>query len=233
MKDTPLLMIQDMVSKTLEDIKTKTRRVVKFPWASKLGQWESSAVGGEGTFIIGPGGEKLATQEQSCMWHTRTGKVICCPYGKPGDRLWIKETHYRYGKWIKNGLSKTGRQRWKFKALSNEVRYFDNPPVNGTIKGHGKGWHKRPSIFMPRWATRLWLEITDIRVERLQDITHADAKAEGVTRGKYYPGAHREPETYRETFTGLWDSINAERDGGAYAWNKNPWVWVITFRRLS
>ena len=219
MKNTPLLMIQDMVSKTLEDLKTMTRRVLKEPF-------EISASG----FITKRRGNERFTPYE-------------CPYGKPGDRLWIKETHYRYGKWIKNGLSKTGRQKWKFKPLSNEIKYFDSVP-DMLATGRRQGWHKRPSIFMPKWATRLWLEITDIRVERLHDISEKDAEAEGVETNTpdvrdgewfhYGRGLDDFPAfSAKESFESLWDLINAERNGGAYAWDKNPWVWVITFKRVD
>ena len=103
------------------------------------------------------------------------------PYGQPGDYIYVRETHYRYGWWKRNGISKTGKQKWTFVSIDREVRYFDNPPdVVRCNSYRAKGWYKRPAIFMPRWASRITLEITAVRVERVQDISEGDAKKEGV-----------------------------------------------------
>ena len=93
----------------------------------------------------------------------------------------------------------------------------------------------KPSIFMPRWASRITLEIEDVRVERLQEITEEDAKAEGIFAYGYEAGLCGEGSiielpTYIEPFMELWDSLNAKR---GYGWAENPWVWVISFRRIE
>ena len=166
------------------------------------------------------------------------------PYGIAGDKLWVKETHYRYGKWIKNGKSKlTGRQKWKFKALTKEVKYYDNAPDYKGSNYRNKAWYKRPSIFMPRWASRIDLEITGIKVEHVQDISEADAKAEGVQMETadppffYVPGDWPTHITAVETdegrvssFKKLWDYINEER---GYGWALNPWVWTVEFKKVE
>lgn len=93
----------------------------------------------------------------------------------------------------------------------------------------------KPSIHMPRWASRITLEVTKVRVQRVQDITEADAVSEGVVQEcnghRLYPGtgAARARETARQAFVRLWDSLNRKR---GYSWESNPWVWAITFRRL-
>lgn len=91
-------------------------------------------------------------------------------------------------------------------------------------KGKGRKW--KPSIHMPRWASRINLEITDIRVERLQEINEEDAKHEGVKR---INAGDFGMETWSSAFRNLWDSINSKR---GYGWDTNPWVWVIEFKRI-
>lgn len=146
---------------------------------------------------------------------------IPCRYGKVGDSLWCKETHYRFGYWIKNGLTKTGRQKWTFKSENKEVRYFDNPPDEVKPNSYRKqAWYKRPAIFMPRWASRITLEITNTRVERVQDINEKDAIKEGI---------HSETGDHLILFQRLWDIINTKR---GFSWESNPWCWVIEFKRV-
>jgi hypothetical protein len=211
MKETSILMIEEMASKTLDDIKTMTRRVIGDVWQLLRPD--------NGPHLWAYGFK----YDEGSTTHGNPYK-LACPYGGPGDRLWVKETHYRYGHWIKNGLTETGRQRFKFYALTDEVRFFDNKP-DKLAKVNQTGWHKRPSIFLPKRFARLWLEIVSIRAERLQDITEKDIAAEG----RHF-NQRNSPLYWMEQ---LWDSINAERQGGAYAWDKNPPVWVIEFRRLE
>ena len=119
---------------------------------------------------------------------TQEGLNIKCPYGQAGDRLGVKETHYRYGRWIKNGYTKSGALAWKFFPTTDEVLYSDDAPSKlhpnlireEIYMARLSDWYKRPSIFLPKKYIRIWLEITEIRVERLQEITEADAKAEGA-----------------------------------------------------
>jgi hypothetical protein len=150
--------------------------------------------------------------------------VKACPYGQPGDRFWVKETHYKYGKWIKDGYNAKGKQRWRFRALTAECRYADNPPQDVKPSSYRKeAWYRRPSIFMRREYSRVTLEITGVRVERVQDISIRDAIAE---LGGYAQGVANEQVHFME----LWDSINAKR---GYPWKSNPWVWVVGFRKLA
>jgi hypothetical protein len=131
-----------------------------------------------------------------------------CPYGQLGDRLWVRESH------------------WYFKdKYDHETGYF--PPkltveyVEFRADGDSdrRGWY--PSIHMPRWASRILLEITGVRVERLQGISEADALAEGVSNTLHLPGGRFANENYAH----LWWTING--DG---SWEANPWVWVIEFK---
>jgi len=125
-----------------------------------------------------------------------------CPHGQPGDRLWVRETwqHNPYGGIV-------------YRAGS------------GILNCDGRGW--RSPICMPRWASRITLEITAVRVERVQDISEEDAMSEGAmfcNHGVEHDGMH-----YRCGFCALWNSLNAKR---GYGWDTNPWVWVLAFKRL-
>lgn len=148
-----------------------------------------------------------------------------CKHGQPGERLWVKETHQAHP------------------IYGSPVYAADYQTDNNPVKI--EGWPWRPSIFMPRRWSRITLEITDVRVERLQDISEADALAEGVNPedttvgtgeidGKivpWFPGAYH-PHfikliTHRSAYACLWDSLNAKR---GFGWETNPWVWAITFK---
>jgi hypothetical protein len=157
------------------------------------------------------------------------------PFGVVGDRLWVRETFYcddyRYPDAPIDEMSKTLEYR-----ASHECRNWEAgcPCRPGDASG-GSCW--RPSIHMPRWASRITLEVTGVRVERLQDITDYDARAEGVELGKLVPGlVNGEPAQVavfdpRFAFAFLWDSINGKRPG--CSWEANPWVWCVEFRRSA
>jgi hypothetical protein len=147
-------------------------------------------------------------------------------YGKPGDRLWVKEGHWRH-------LSSPDVRRDRPGDIGG-VMYEDEHDDPGLIIGRAY-FKRRPSIHMPRWASRITLEIVGVRVERVQDITEADAIAEGVST---------DPADYRFVIDGkpaeskfiqasyafglLWNQIN----GKTHPWSSNPWVWVVEFRRV-
>ena len=146
--------------------------------------------------------------ESGFQWHGKHGESSVFPYplGTVGDRIWVRET------WARYNVDQDSHDL-AYRATTPE----DWPP-NGAI------W--RPSVHMPRWASRILLEITNVRVERLNDISEEDAKAEGVS-----PSAHTitPPEAvYRVGFGELWRSIYGDEN-----WEKNPWVWVIEFKRVQ
>lgn len=184
-----------------------------------------------------------------------------CPYGMPGDRLWIKET-WRVAAW----RCDEKKVACDYKASPEEIRtpwiflqhetYCDvkkrqldalhcrgiKPDDNGVFRwDYGKAplpW--RPSIHMPYWASRITLEITGVRVERLQDISDNDALEEGISESIYYDAAEHAliggatlegHSVERCAFAGLWDSINGKRPG--CSWQDNPWVWVIEFKKVQ
>lgn len=145
-----------------------------------------------------------------------------CRYGVPGDRLWVRETWAAYDQ-----QSINDREREGIFYRANDAKVYDSDGA----------W--RSSMFMPRWASRITLEVTGIRVQRLQDISEADAIAEGIEQvdkaddGKPLWRLYgREPwntVSARTSYQSLWDSINAKRA----PWSSNSWVWVIAFRRIA
>lgn len=207
MKVSPILMAEDMVVATLDGVKDRTRRIVKLPHSNPLGSWEPTTVGGQGVTDFASN----SVPERVAIWHTRTGDCLACPHGETGDLLWVRETFYpvypqdpNYN----NGLPIEYDYRATYK--------------NGDRLGDYWGPKKwTPSIYMPRRASRLTLEITEVRVERLQDITDDDAKREGVSKTPWW---EFDPCT---AFMYLWDALNLER---GYGWETNPWVWVLAYK---
>jgi hypothetical protein len=167
---------------------------------------------------------------------------LYCPYGRPGDRLWVRETWgYRGAAWT---LGEEHKTVWIEYAADGSQADIQRPkddesgipqprdirPDEDYVDDYYNGYltrywkQNRPSIHMPRWASRITLEVTGVRVERLQDISEADAHAEGI------PGdlLHRAQGWSPRAFQLLWELIN-----GAESWNTNPWVWVVEFRRIE
>lgn len=185
-KERPILFSGPMVRAILDGTKTQTRRVVK----------------PQPTAGFDPYG--------SPMYATPAGpRIIPCPYGIPGDRLWGRETFAQGVEGCDGGIS--------YRA--------DHADPKGDGPAHPMKW--RPSIFMPRAASRILMEITDVRVQRLQEISEDDARAEGCAPVVNDDGSV-DCGTRKTTFSLLWESIN-----GAGSWHANPWVWAITFRRLQ
>ncbi len=136
---------------------------------------------------------------------------IDCPYGQVGDRLWVRETHY---------LCVDADQK-----LRGDTVYKASEANPDICKGE---W--RPSIHMPRWASRILLEITEVRVERVQEISEEDAVAEGCRESWSAHSSATVRYTARHEFKELWDSLNAKR---GFGWDFNPWVWVILFKLVN
>jgi hypothetical protein len=196
MKERPILFSSEMVRAILDGRKTQTRLVVKpqpetsFPFAKciKWGEMESD----RGIWGV-PG------------WGT---SVRRCPYGQPGDCLWVRET-------------------WCPTMDGAEVAYYKATIDQQIVKG--PKW--KPSIHMPRWASRIALEVTGVRVERVQDISEGDAIAEGIEpHFAAIAEMSHDAISPESEFALLWDSINAKR---GYSWDSNPWVWVVEFKVLN
>ena len=188
-----------MVRALLDGRKTQTRRIVKNP-----------------DYYGCLTGDCPHTLQEEC----NQALTEASPYGQPGDRLWVRETHRINGT--------MGGPRVTYRA-DNAERFPKAPDTSSAWIADDNHW--RPSIFMPHWASRITLELTGVRVECLRDISEEDALAEGVE--PYTPGptgmARGEPqEMPSAAYRTLWEQIN-----GAGSWDKNPpWVWVLTFRRL-
>ena len=145
-----------------------------------------------------------------------------CPYGKVGDKLWVKET---WADFI--CISSTEKSKGKGEKNPFYKADYGKNDFEYNIK---KCW-KSP-YFMPRWASRILLEITGIRVERLQEISENDAKAEGVISNeeRFKIKSQSIVNKYRWQYRELWDSLNKKR---GYGWDTNPYVWVLTFKQLN
>jgi hypothetical protein len=189
-----------MVRAILEGRKTQARRVVKWTGIDGL----NLSFSGLSASNIAGTRWALMSMGASC-WQER-GHADC-PYGVPGDRLWVRETFYHMeGGPIRDAVGGV------MDVMEDEIVY--RADGNRLLK-----W--TPSIHMPRWASRITLELTDVRVQRLQEISHHDALAEGVEYD-----VSREDGAPLPRFRKLWDSINAK----THPWSSNPWVWVISFK---
>jgi hypothetical protein len=207
-KDRPILFSAPMACAVGIDQKTQTRRVVKPTMSTprvaplRMEPW------------IIDGVQEVDDHGLPC-WagfhpdYPGEAKWFSCPHGGVGDRLWVRET-WRQGE---NGI--------EYRADAH-----NDGPVDG--RTDAESFHWKPSIFMPRWASRFLLEITEVKIEQVQDITEEDAIAEwchATQAGNGYPFAM----SARMNFVDLWDDINAKR---GYGWAVNPWVWAITFKRI-
>lgn len=217
MKERPILFSTPMVRAILEGHKTQTRREIKhfgnlYHIDKLLCDWYCS-------------GDPYI-QDGQWFWELQTDVddskhfPLKCPYGQPGDILWVRET------WAHNPWSYLGGCKYVYRS---DYESFPKCEIGTTYPAIDK-W--RPSIFMPKEACRLFLEVTDVRAERLQDISEKDAIAEGIEKNKnevykdYLSG-----EFYRhskQSFLTLWTSIN-----GKGSWESNPFVWVIAFKRID
>lgn len=197
MRERPILFSAPMVRALLEGRKHQTRRICKRQPKGTPREYLPDCWDFGGSAAEGP---------------------ALCPFGIPGDQLWVRET------WAHDYLANKSQSGCWYRADTCRR----DPP--GVRCEHGPARWRR-SIHMPRWASRLTLEITDVRVERLQDISEEDAKAEGVTP---FP---KDPEgdcwtdgTHRTAFNHLWNAINGWEPN---AWDINPWVWVLGLKRIE
>ena len=238
MRERPILFSGPMVRVILAGNKTQTRRTKALEYFSQPendpnGWWCARVSDGVAYMVY-----KQSPHE----------RAVQCPYGRAGDRLWVRES-YRFAASLdrlspndvgEKALDAGYSRPWaptQFEADGRRTgswRGFDTPPA---VTTPGK---LRPGIHMPRWACRLVLEITGVRVERLQDINENDAIAEGIERmpcgvpdtrlwRNYTPGNGWTPSLAipQNSFRTLWESINGEA-----SWDANPWMWAVEFRRI-
>ncbi|EKZ5664246.1 hypothetical protein REX01_003449 [Klebsiella aerogenes] len=250
MTERGMIFNGEMVRAILDGQKTQTRRIMKVqpePSKSRPGDFGFSSKKLESMVHISdfaPGNSPIADYHLFIQEH-------CCPFGAVGDRIWVRETWALLGNedgccmdWNDNLCKGDEKTAARIYRASCEQRPGDyglwSIPDNATWKPHTENekfegaW--RPSIHMPRWASRILLEITDVRVERLSAISEEDAIAEGVPpAGSLLPdylGTFLTPKgdfaTAKISFQRLWESIY-----GAESWEANPWVWVIEFKRIE
>ncbi len=284
MRERPIIFSGEMVRAILDGRKTQTRRVVK-PQASLDGFSPKFIAQAR----VVPGG--LVHEANG----GRTGIPLPCPYGVPGDRLWVREAWrvlatgvevppvpaltgaeigYRAGgaEWLECPLAEIGYRAGGAEWLECPLAFYEREDEREDAAAHC--W--RPSIHMPRWASRITLEITEVRVERLQEISADDAEAEGLARvgfsrllkvplfavspeadpKRHYSSEGTTFDCARAAYRDLWDVTHAPRhirrraragkptdryesrhpartEPSPFGWDANPWVWVLTFRRVE
>ncbi|QIE86976.1 MULTISPECIES: hypothetical protein [Pseudomonas aeruginosa group] len=220
-RENPILFNGGMVRAILDGRKRVTRRLVKPAFPASVTEVLPYAGSPEAWMPARPGEPESPWEEQTRL----------CPYGKPGDRLWVREA------WVADAQVDSIAPR---DLSQGEPIWY---PADGSIRqtgcamvSKGKG---RPSIHMPRWASRILLEVTAVRVERLHDINEEQAQAEGIIphcRGGWHWHRHNPQDlddwhqfgyvTARRAFQDLWTSTGGD-------WDANPWVWVIEFKLLE
>ena len=212
MKERPILFSAPMVRALLDGSKTQTRRPCKYPIYANGFKFDGHDFLCHNDYLppsatlmdVKRGGIEYTTSDHA-GWDSE------CPYGQPGDRLWVREAHW----WFKD-------------EPDHETGYFPPKLTADDVEYRADGddgrkvW--RPSIHMPRWASRILLEVTGARLERLQDISHADAWLEGVGA----PGTKYDFAEGIDLYRTLWESIN-----GPESWAANPWVWVVEFKVMQ
>ncbi|EBV5225938.1 hypothetical protein DO700_23430 [Salmonella enterica subsp. enterica serovar Litchfield] len=211
MKERGMIFNAEMVNAILSGRKTQTRRPIK---------WKQTRF------------TEIAERDDGSLWPwaedcERGGDIwFACPYGEIGDRIWVRET------WqvIHDHIDESSHVEYRTYAPSipkEKDRYWHTVYAEhfGDESREERGFPWRPAIHMPRWASRILLEITDVRVERLRDLSEEDAKSEGIipSAGGVLPGWE-----YRINFRDLWMDIY-----GTDNWEANPWVWVIEFKRVE
>lgn len=228
MKERGMIFNGEMVRAILDGRKTQTRRPVKFPVHDKNIGCELA-------------GNELAGELSA-------GNYLNSAFGKPGDRIWVRETWQA----IHDYCDENGHvdERRYARSIPRHRGNYWHPVYEeawGNESREDREFPWRPSIHMPRWASRILLEITDVRVERVNAISPEDAESEGLERTNFTgfgdePGlpSYPEPDVYfdplkkqwkeypPEAFAGLWESIYGEG-----SWQANPWVWVIEFKRVE
>ena len=211
MKERHIRFSGPMVRAILEGKKTMTRLVISKKYGEIKKVIESSLIRGE-FHIIGTNGQSY---------------YAICPYGLLGNRLWVKETFRLFDRTDECGC----------------VAEFCQCPKDGAVIFRATGddgeskW--KPSTFMPRWASRILLEIVDVRIERLQDISEEDAEREGIDCCDFDQSLvldmanklNQPIEDSRPWFAALWDGINGKAQ--SKCWDANPWVWAIEFKRIN
>ncbi|MFK1706881.1 ASCH domain-containing protein [Klebsiella quasipneumoniae] len=230
MTERGMIFNAEMVRAILDGRKTQTRREVKlnldiaclattYDWATSLAANHYQGLTEE---QIQHKAESLRGVIHPVILGNGQMVSIICPHGKPGDRIWVRETWQA----IHDYCDENGHvdERRYARSIPRHRGNYWHPVYEeawGNESREDREFPWRPSIHMPRWASRILLEITDVRVERLRSMSQDDARAEGVIAAS---GPMEAGLAFRE----LWDSIYGEE-----SWKANPWVWVIEFKRVE
>lgn len=232
MRERPILFSAPMVRALLDGTKTQTRRVVKPQPAAE-------------TFQVTPY-HHPDNQPRFYAWKEGFGgaemhpgwEPIRCPYGQPGDRLRVKEAAWMWCERRPNGKTPTGRNKWFYAPMRGAPVLYaaDHPtrPVTSVASpdtGNVWGWRLKIGRFLPAWASRITLEVTGARVERLRGISESDARAEGARECDPVSGREvllagpSQRGSFVLHYRDIWEQIN-----GPGSWDVNPWVWVVEFK---
>lgn len=235
MKQRSILFSASMVRAILAGTKTQTRRVVKLPANAKHVQYWTPPSGKSEPGWADPGVNYWTPDPNG---ETDSNHLDRCPYGQPGDRLWVREA-FRFLDSFDGDSPATVGERclaanypkpWAPTQYEADG-WRDNWMHVGTPRsapGSPTPGKLRPGIHMPRWASRILLEITAVRVERLNEISEADCIAEGASGGHGAIPSYSYNATPEEHYRHIWESIN-----GPGSWAANPWVWVVEFRKIK
>ncbi|HCI7056183.1 TPA: hypothetical protein NPQ16_000403 [Klebsiella pneumoniae] len=233
MTERGMIFNSEMVRAILDGRKTQTRRIMKVqpePSKSRPGDFWFSSKKLESMVHVSdlvPGNSPIADCHLFFQEH-------CCPFGAVGDRIWVRETWQA----IHDYCDENGHvdERRYARSIPRHRGNYWHPVYEeawGNESREDREFPWRPSIHMPRWASRILLEITNVRVERLNSISQEDAKAEGMELTGWRP-TYSDPDsggevwTPYDNFAQLWESIYGDE-----SWNSNPWVWVIEFKRVE
>lgn len=213
MKVSSLLMKPNLIAKVDQGRKRVTRRLNGLDFINEsFSNWQYLGIS-----------EVAGLLRHSIRNEHGATNALLSPYGNKGDYIYLKETHFAFGKWWKNGLSKkTGRQKWIFRQdpERTKVLFSENPPLLiEKTKNKDVGWYKRSALFMPRKYARKWLIVTDVKIERLSEITEAEAILEGTWTNKEC--------TAIQCFNIVFHQINRHLK------RKDPFVWVISFVKAN
>lgn len=235
MKERGILFSAPMVRANLARRKRMTRRLVK---PQPIPQHHIALIPAERAHTFtGKAAFEVVTN------YAKHVKTIECPYGGPGDRLYVKEASWIWCQKDSDGFTPTGRRKYRYTPVGRHVVYCaDQEKPTERINDNPRcSWRYKAARFMPKWACRLWLEVESVRVERVQDITYEDAEAEGVqcvetddTEDTYWCIEPNDggpvADLPQDVFACLWDSINA---ASGHGWDRNDWVWVVAYRHIE